>query len=181
MIKSLPDINYLHSILRFDYLTGKLFWRERPPEHFKTLRACGMWNSRFAGIESGTLNYAGYLTINLNGKLSKVHRIIYFMHNNEADQKLQIDHINGIKSDNRLENLRLVTSQENSKNQKRRSTNTSGVTGVHWHNGKKKWRACITVKRKQKYLGAFIDKKDAIAVRQAAEVKYNFHENHGRC
>lgn len=58
--------------------------------------------------------------------------------------------------------------------------NTSGCTGVHWHRRLKKWQAAIGVARKNIHLGYYADKADAIAARQAANIKYGFHQNNGR-
>jgi len=92
----------------------------------------------------------------------------------------QIDHINGDREDNRLENLRDVTLQENRKNMKKHKDNTSGHMGVVWDESRKKWQARIRVNGKDRYLGRFKDKDRAIEARKDAEIKYGFHKNHGR-
>lgn len=102
------------------------------------------------------------------------------MHNGTIPDGYQVDHINGIRSDNRIENLRIVKNSENSKNQKRKSTNKSGMTGVSWDTQTQRWRAHITVNGKMISLGRYIHKLDALTARKNAEIKYNFHENHGR-
>ena len=70
-------------------------------------------------------------------------------------------------------------SSENSKNRKIQKNNKSGVVGVFFKNDIQKWAARIMVNRKSIYLGAFSLKDDAITARKNAEVKYNFHPNHG--
>jgi len=92
----------------------------------------------------------------------------------------QIDHINGDRCDNRLLNLRVVSPQVNAMNRSNRSDNTSGCLGVCWHPSTQKWRARIKVMGKQKSLGLFAEKIDAICARKDAEKKYGFHRNHGR-
>jgi hypothetical protein len=82
--------------------------------------------------------------------------------------------------DNRLENLRAVSSGENLRNQKIYKNNTSGTIGVSFHKSYKSYRASITINGKTKHLGLFKNKEEAIAARAAANIKYNFHENHGR-
>ena len=92
---------------------------------------------------------------------------------------MEIDHIDGVRHNNEVENLRLVSSSENSKNTSKRADNTSGSVGVYLTRAKK-WAAQIGVSKNVIPLGTFADKDDAIAARKAAEVKYGFHQNHGR-
>ncbi len=86
-----------------------------------------------------------------------------------------IDHINGIKFDNRLSNLRESTEIENLRNHKILSdANKSGVCGVIFCKQNKKWQAYIGINNKQKHLGFFTNKVDAVKAREKAEIKYNF-------
>ena len=71
------------------------------------------------------------------------------------DGKSEIDHINGDKLDNRRENLRFCTSQENRNNRRKYKNNRSGVLGVQWHKLGKKWMARISRNQKPVYLGLF--------------------------
>lgn len=88
-------------------------------------------------------------------------------------------HINHNPVDNRLGNLRLVTSAENNRNVPLRKANTSSVCGVNWHKLRCKWRAYIRTSGKHLHLGMFDNFEDAVSARKAAEVKYGFHPNHG--
>lgn len=81
----------------------------------------------------------GYLVTNkrytrwaglIEGKAYTVSRIIWELFNGKIPEGMQIDHVNGDSTDNRISNLRCVTNKINSHNQKKKSTNTSGVTGV---------------------------------------------------
>jgi hypothetical protein len=92
----------------------------------------------------------------------------------------QIDHINGNTKDNRLENLRDVSNRENLRNQKIPKNNTSGTLGVSFDKRKQNYQASIKINGKRKHLGYFKNKEEAIAARAVANIKYNFHENHGR-
>lgn len=94
--------------------------------------------------------------------------------------KGEIDHINGIRSDNRIENLREVTRVENSRNQQIKSNNVSGAIGVRFNQHIDKWESYIKVNYKKIHLGSFNSKQSAIKARKDAEKKYGFHENHGR-
>ena len=91
----------------------------------------------------------------------------------------EIDHINHNKSDNRWVNLREVAHQENMKNKKKYKNNSSGVVGVSWAKHAHKWRAIITVEKKQISLGLFVEFHEAMNARKNAEVLYGFHKNHG--
>lgn len=91
---------------------------------------------------------------------------------------LDVDHINHARNDNRLFNLRFVTRSENSKNQSLSSKSTTGVTGVSFLKARKKYIAQIGVNRKLIYLGMFETLEEA-AARAEANLKFNFHNNHG--
>lgn len=96
-----------------------------------------------AGSIAGGVEVNGYIVVGLGGLKYKAHRIIWEMHFGDIPKGHQIDHINGIRNDNRIENLRLVTHCINGRNQKLRSTNTTGKTGVtkFIRNGKEYYQA----------------------------------------
>lgn len=89
-------------------------------------------------------------------------------------------HINHVRNDNRLFNLRFVTRSENSKNQSLNSKSTTGVTGVSFLKARKKYIAQIGVSRKLIYLGMFETLEEAAAARAEANLKFNFNNNHGK-
>lgn len=91
-----------------------------------------------------------------------------------------IDHVNGNRSDNRIENLRDVSSGTNGKNKAQNTRNVSGVTGVSWCKERRRWRAKITSDYETTILGHFEDFDEAVRVRREAEREKNFHPNHGR-
>lgn len=82
------------------------------------------------------------------------------------------DHINGNTLDNRRTNIRFVTAQQNNHNHGRSKVNTSGYTGVRWEADRKKWLARIKINDKAINLGRYARLEDAIAAREAAEIKY---------
>ena len=168
-----PTPCYIKEIFDYNYDTGKLYWKKRKKDY--------RFNSRFANKEVST----GSSQVNIIYKGHSIHiqyhHIVWCWVNKEwVDKDLVIDHINGDPKDNRIENLRIVTKAENSKNRKTQSNNTSGYQGVIWDKHKNKWTATIKVNNKHIWLGSFVKKEDAIKVRQHAEIKYDFHENHGR-
>ena len=121
-----------------------------------------------------------YRFVSVDGKEQLLHRALWEAANGTIPEGMQIDHINGNTLDNRLENLRVVTHQENARNQKRRNDNTSGVTGVSWNKKKQKWEARITDNGKLVFLGLHDDWFEAVCARKSAEKRLGYHENHGR-
>ena len=97
------------------------------------------------------------------------HRITYLLHNPDMDQSLTIDHINGIKTDNRIENLRAISNQQNNFN---RHTNK----GFSWVTAVQKFRADIGVDYKVVYLGLYDTILDARAAYLRAKKKYHIIE-----
>ena len=158
---------YIKSILNYNTETGVFTWAKD-----KGSRAS-------VGDIAGFSRPDGYRQIIINGKHQLAHRLA-FLYVYGRLPFAHIDHINGIPSDNRLVNIREVTPMENHRNQKINKKNTSGVVGVCWHKKAQKWHAQIRVKYKNKSLGLYRDKDDAIKARKSAESLYGFHENHGR-
>lgn len=142
------------------------------------------WQAARSGVKLGstagayTLN--GYRNIQIDCERVMSHQLAWlYVYGRWPDD--QIDHINGIRDDNRIENLRDVTHTENMHNQKRPKNNRSGVVGVSWAGGRSdKWYATICVHRKFINLGHYEDFFEAVCARKSAELKYNYHPNHGR-
>ncbi|WP_145574135.1 HNH endonuclease signature motif containing protein [Yersinia alsatica] len=132
-----------------------------------------------AGAPCGCVNSSGYLQAMILGKNRMIHRIIWEMNNGPIPEGIQVDHIDHNRTNNRIENMRIVTHQQNNQNRTIPKNNTSGACGVGWRQSEKKWYAKITVNGKPKHLGRFKDVNDAISARKAAEAKYGFHPNHG--
>lgn len=131
------------------------------------------------GLKSvGNKDRKGYLKTKFKGDYLKIHRLIWFYVYGEFPLG-QIDHINGIKTDNRLSNLRVVTNTENQRNQKRNINNKTGVSGVTWHKRDNKWYVNIGGGHKKIYLGSFCDLFEAFCARKSAENRLKYHENHG--
>lgn len=126
-------------------------------------------------------NNQGYQTITVRCKSYKVHRLAWFFERGEwLNNDQHIDHINGIRSDNRIENLRIVTQRENSRNLSRLPTNTSGITGVAWEGRRSGWIAYINNDNGEQERLYTKDFLEACCWRKSKEIKYNYHENHGR-
>lgn len=179
----LPDLDFLNNRLFYDPDTGIFRWREVGVEFFATKNSWSSWNSRFSGKTAGKLRDDGYLSVRLKylntSKTYLLHRVALKMFYGK-DPEGFVDHINGNRQDNRIENLRVVSRSENQRNQKKRTNNTTGVLGVSWSKHANAWLARITYDGKQKNLGYYKDFDDAVRVRMAAEIKHNYHKNHGR-
>lgn len=172
----------LRLMLSYDPTTGILRWKERPVEHFPSEAHCKSWNSRRAGAVAGTLRHGAgkaYVQIGISGRFFPAHRVAWLMVHDSFDESLEIDHINGDGTDNRLDNLRLVSHQENQKNLSRRTDNASGVTGVAWDALRGKWLVRGHVAGKQKNLGRFDDFEAAVSARRRHEQEHGYHELHG--
>lgn len=121
----------------------------------------------------------GYISIVLEKIEYRAHRLAW-LYVYGVWPKNQIDHENHIRDDNRISNLRCVTHQENSKNRRLGSNNSSRIIGVGWRKKDKEWRARIKVSGVLIHLGTSKSIFEAACLRRSAENKYNFHPNHGR-
>lgn len=177
--KLLPSIDTLRQLLRYDAHSGELIWLERGIDLFKNQRSCSTWNANYAGKVAGHFHPNGYIYLGIFGKLYSAHRVAFYMHHGSISEK-EIDHINGIKSDNSIVNLRQVSRITNMRNTKKSLSNTSGMTGVYWDKCIGKWTSKIGVNGRSVHLGCFEKIENAIAARKSAEQKYEFHNGHGR-
>lgn len=157
----------------FTYKDGELVWNKRPATHFSSQGRANIWNAKYAGKVAGATHKTGYVHIKVDGKVMKAHRIVWALHNDAMPDKT-IDHINGVKADNRIENLRHVTQKENCQNMKAR--NGSIISGVYLRNqrGFDYWYASISVDSVKKHLIATADLFEAICARKSAEIKYGY-------
>lgn len=167
---NLPTVEELESYFRCDFDKGILY-------KYK-------FKYNFKPQPMGYKDSKGYLRVLINGERNfstGVHRIIYYMYHKINIDNLEIDHINGIVDDNRIENLRVATSSQNNHNCKWRNNNTSGIKGVSWHKRSQMWRADICVNYKQIWLGSFRLKEEAEeAVKQYREKLHLNFTNHGK-
>lgn len=132
------------------------------------------------GHITGSVNNNGsgkkYIVIRVDNKLHYAHRLAWMYMTGEFPE-IEIDHIDGNGCNNIFYNIRVAGKQENNKNSRLQKNNTSGCTGVVIV--KNRWIAQVMVNGKNKYLGSYIERWDAISARMSANNKYGFHKNHG--
>lgn len=147
------DSTLLHEQIKeaFNYKDGKLYWKNSS-KGTKTGAIAGWEGDRCRTIEFKQKNY-------------KAHRLIFLFHHGYLPQ--YIDHIDGNPRNNKIENLRQATHQQNLCNTKLRKDNTSGYKGVSFRKDLNKWVAQSAFNGKQHYLGIFVNKEDAINAAKA--------------
>jgi hypothetical protein len=126
------------------------------PETGLFIRKINTRNSINAGSVAGCLDTSGYIKIKVDSKLYLGHRLV-FLYVNGENPKHQVDHINGIRNDNRLINLREATHSENEQNQKRahKDNKYTGLIGSTFDKSRNKYKSQITVNNKSIHLGLF--------------------------
>jgi hypothetical protein len=160
------------ALLAYDSDSGLFTWKPREGKP--------KFNSRFAGKQAlAAYTQWGYRQGLINYRRVLAHRVAYFMGTGIAPQH-EIDHINGVRDDNRLQNLREATPAINRRNACLRSDNTTGVPGLIWRERNKNWQASFTHNYKQTYVGTFATKEEAEAAIKIHRAQHGFHENHGR-
>ena len=154
--------------LSYDSRTGIFKWKSRAASHVPK------------GAKAGTLEKSsGYVRIKISGRKYRAHRLAWLIVYGSFPPD-QLDHINGIRHDNRIINLRAVTHAENSRNRALDIRNKSGYTGITYNKKTNKWLAKIGGTDKRVHLGCFENKEDAVEARRIAEINHNYHPNHGR-
>jgi hypothetical protein len=136
----------LKELLQYNENTGIFTW------------LCDKGTNKVKNKIAGSIHSGGYLTIRINRKRYLAHRLAWLYIYGEWP-KNQIDHINGIRDDNRIENLRNVTTRENQQN--RKEHRNGKLVGCNFHKPAKKWRAHIQINGKQIYLGLYNTEQDA--------------------
>lgn len=179
-IKLAPDL--LRRLLHYDGETGILTWRERSQADHIGERDVKGWNSRWAGKRAGSKRVAPcgkpYWVIRVVGNRLYAHQVVMMMLGHDISGR-EIDHIDGNGLNNKIENLRFATREENARNYRRLALNTSGVTGVSFHPRDLVWVARGHADGKIVYLGNFRHKSEAVQARKEWESVRGFHPNHG--
>ena len=145
----------------FDYVDGQLVSKTNIKQ-------------RKIGSVLGSLASKGYLTARVSSKLYRVHRLVFLYFHGFMPS--QVDHIDGNRQNNQIENLREATSAQN--NQNRVATGASKIKGVVWHKQSKKWVASICINRKSVHLGSFEKIEDA--AQAATDARKKLHGEFAR-
>ncbi|MEP9387159.1 HNH endonuclease signature motif containing protein [Mesorhizobium sp. KR9-304] len=145
-------------VLVYDRETGALNWRVARPGAPK-------------GALVGTRSSHGYTQVEVDYRLYKAHRVIWLLMTGNWPTH-QVDHINGMRADNRWKNLREATPLQNSRNRRPSKSSTSGRVGVTFIKASSKWQAYIGIDSRTVSLGHFAEIEKAIAAREAAEKKH---------
>lgn len=149
----------------FEYRDGELYWLVKPCRRDPI------------GMKAGTLNKkSGYKAVCYKRKKYYVHRLIYLMHT--GVMPIEIDHIDGDPSNNRVENLRECNRSENGFNKSAQRNNKSGVKNIHWCDKAKKWIVYLKINGKNTNFGGFEDLDLAVFV--ASELRDKHHRTFAR-
>lgn len=145
-------------ILEYSPSSGELRWK-------KTTSSRSV-----KGGVAGKHDPSNHTVVGINGKKYLAHRLARLLHTGNWPERL-IDHKNGIRGDNRFENLRQCDMSENNQNMARRRDNRSGFTGVMWQ--KNAWRAKICTRGVNRWLGAFKTPEEAYKAYLSAKAEYH--------
>ena len=152
----------------FDYQDGQLIWKVKKAQCVKIGSVAGWANRDVHGQQ--------YMNVELDGKSYKLHRLVFMYHHGYFPKR--VDHIDGDRFNNRVENLREVTASQNAQNGKFRISNTSGYKNVSFEKRNEKWRVMLRVDGVNKSFGYYDDLELAGLV--AAEARDKFCGQYAR-
>jgi hypothetical protein len=140
--KPLPPLELVKQLLDYDPQIGGFCWK-----HNRGKKGC-------MGKPAG-YSHKGYISIEIDGKEYRAHRLAWLICTGEDPADKQIDHVNGNKSDNRFANLRLATNSQNACNRTVSARNTSGFKGVSFSSKQQAWKADVRINGVTKHLGYY--------------------------
>ena len=156
----------LKHLLHYEPTTGTFTWRNPTGRKHKP------------GDIVFSVGCGGYVRVGIDKRRYLAHRLAWlYVYGVFPD--LEVDHINQIKTDNRIQNLRLATRMQNAQNVRMRSNNKSNVKGVSWDADRQRWRAQINIDGKRRYLGLFDTIESAGQAYAVAAGKHHTHMSRG--
>ena len=181
-----PTQEYLREC--FKYEDGKLYWKERPRHHFQLDKTWKWWNSRWSGTEAGgkpvykKSSNSYRFQIKVLGKTFSRSRLIFILINGQIKNGMEIDHVNGISTDDRIENLREVSRLVNSYNRKLQGNNSSGYNGVCFYkDGRKKPWQCSYYENGSRVSKFFETRHEAVSFREQCDrINPDVTSRHGK-
>jgi hypothetical protein len=147
-------IDYANEFLEYNKETGLFLWKKKP-------RMVNRPSKCNPGMEAGSLHRSGYKTMTIKGRHVQLHRLAWILCNGHIATEM-IDHINGIRHDNRLCNLRLATRSQNLHNSNAKKCSTTKIKNVQWESYSKKWRVRVRVNGTRHHVGRFEDINEAV-------------------
>lgn len=150
-----PEVDQLKHLLDYDPGTGVFHWKVASGKAAK-------------GGAAGYKDPHGYIIIRSRGRAYKAHRLAWLFVKGTWPKE-QIDHANGVREDNRIENLRECSGLENQQNRKRNRNNTSGYMGVSFKKKEGMFYASIRHTGKNLHLGAYKTAEAASEAYKAAK------------
>jgi len=149
----------------FEYRDGNLYWKECIGKRVKIGALAGWTDTEYKKVRIKNKPYA-------------IHRIIFMMKHGYVPE--QVDHIDGNKFNNCIENLRPANNSTNQQNVGIQKNNKSGIKGVCWHKASNKWVVQLGINGKPKHFGCYFDKEVAKFVAETMRHKYHREfANHG--
>jgi hypothetical protein len=169
--------DFVRSILDYDPETGVFHWRERTPDMFKDSRCsakggCARWNAQFAGKVAGILDTNGYRKIRVDNRHLGGEHVIAWLWVHGEYLPGGIDHINRVRDDNRLVNLRKATKSQQQVNRTPKA-NKAGALGVYFEPSRKTWKVSVRNNGKLVWGGRHKSFEAAVAARDKLTSKIN--------
>lgn len=170
-----PTAAHLRLVIHYDPDTGMFTWKSRPLSMFKDRRCWRKWNTRYAGARAGYVDRGGYIRLAFKCygvRAFSGHRAAWLLYYGE-EPCADVDHINGVRHDNRIQNLRAATRKQNVRHSGMSSKNTTGYKGVTWDKAKRKFQVGICADGKRIFVGRYKSATEAAKAYDVAASKYH--------
>jgi len=163
-----------NALFRYDEESGSLRWKE---DRIAPLKSGNAIVVAKAGEIAGGKRPDGYVAVLIGGKSYLAHRVVWLLTHGSWPRK-HLDHVNGIRCDNRIANLRQANDSQNGMNRAAQANSKSGVKGVSWSERDRRWVARIKAEGKYRSLGYYRTIHEAAAA--YANAARRFHQEFAR-